>query len=563
MRSSVWNYLVFPFLLLTEFRDIALSPEFQGCFSCASAAPAAPNEAPDPMNYLRSYGYLPRSDLESHEMSSMGEFQSAVCRFQKMSGLRETGQIDRRTLEMMRKARCGRPDVAAPQEFKIGPSHWEKRDLTYRILSYTGDLNPNSVDKAFDEAFRVWSSATPLVFRKVYSGEADILMSFSTLYHADGYPFDGKGGVLAHAFPPGDERGGDVHFDDDENWTAYSEEGTNLLIVAAHEIGHSLGLSHSQDQDSLMYPVYQGYKRGHRLSSDDTQGIQSIYGSRSHPRLTTDKWKATTVWLRPKFGATTRRRVTVTSPSTRSRAEDVPPHLCSADLDAVASIRGEIFAFHRKWFWRLRRDDSKPVDAYLITSFWRGFPYSVDRIDAAFESPANGRIFFFSGNNYWEFETNQLAPGFSSSGRKLSYLGIPPSVERIDAAFVWERNHQIYVISGDIYWGIAKSGRLTERDYPRAMEMWVGVPTPVNAAFTNFDNQTYFIQGTQSWRLEKNKMAVARDGSSQETRSLWLQCSNAAILCIGPSTNLVLYITILISVSQSINVISGGGTASR
>lgn len=29
----------------------------------------------------------------------------------------------------------------------------------------------------------------------------------------------GNGRILAHAFPPGDGIGGDVHLDDDERWT--------------------------------------------------------------------------------------------------------------------------------------------------------------------------------------------------------------------------------------------------------------------------------------------------------------------------------------------------------
>jgi len=35
--------------------------------------------------------------------------------------------------------------------------------------------------------------------------------------------------------------GGDVHFDDTEEWTSNSPRGTNVLFVAVHEIGHSLG----------------------------------------------------------------------------------------------------------------------------------------------------------------------------------------------------------------------------------------------------------------------------------------------------------------------------------
>lgn len=54
--------------------------------------------------------------------------------------------------------------------------------------------------------------------------------------------------------------------------------GTNLFQVAAHEFGHSLGLSHSSVQNSLMAPFYRGYNPTFILDSDDIKGIQYIYG---------------------------------------------------------------------------------------------------------------------------------------------------------------------------------------------------------------------------------------------------------------------------------------------
>ena len=54
--------------------------------------------------------------------------------------------------------------------------------------------------------------------------------------------------------------------------------GVNLLQTAAHEIGHALGLEHSEVQGALMAPFYRGYKPTLRLAEDDIAAIQACSG---------------------------------------------------------------------------------------------------------------------------------------------------------------------------------------------------------------------------------------------------------------------------------------------
>ena len=50
--------------------------------------------------------------------------------------------------------------------------------------------------------------------------------------------------------------------------------GTNLLQTAAHEFGHSLGLSHSDKNEALMAPFYRGFESKPKLNEDDIKAIQ-------------------------------------------------------------------------------------------------------------------------------------------------------------------------------------------------------------------------------------------------------------------------------------------------
>lgn len=142
-------------------------------------------------------------------------------------------------------------------------------------------MGQNETYRAIENAFDAWSLYSRLVFKRIYDNTADIIIAFGTSYHGDRYPFDGPGNILAHAFYPYEENnfGGDVHFDDDENWkngAKTASEGFDFQSVAVHEIGHSLGLAHSFVYNAIMYPYYKGTTPP-QLDYDDILGMYQLY----------------------------------------------------------------------------------------------------------------------------------------------------------------------------------------------------------------------------------------------------------------------------------------------
>jgi hypothetical protein len=181
----------------------------------------------------------------------------------------------------------------------IGSQSWSGTSLTWSVatevlvdatlrLSYGGyPTFSNSLtsyqSSLVDQAFDTWASVSGLSFQRVADGtSADIRLGWDTI---DGSAGLHGGGTLAQAttwHQGTDITKAAIQFDrDDIGTTTFSTEATSsnqwsFLGTAIHEIGHTLGLLHVSDRDSIMYPYADGQTT---LGQTDIANIQTLYGA--------------------------------------------------------------------------------------------------------------------------------------------------------------------------------------------------------------------------------------------------------------------------------------------
>jgi hypothetical protein len=218
---------------------------------------------------------------------------AAIRKFQQMAGLAEDGVVGPKTRTLLAVCGLTKDGGAIPDGHKLVGSRAGGKTVTWSldVKHVPASLRQKEQCEKFlaemQSAFDAWSEPTGLAFVQVPEG-GQLVLDFADRSDQNESVFDGPGGALAEATPS------TITFDASEKWElldvphphrAVEEEGGDsfwadasifsVFVVGLHEVGHVIGLGHSDAAADVMSPYY--LKTKVALTENDLARARALY----------------------------------------------------------------------------------------------------------------------------------------------------------------------------------------------------------------------------------------------------------------------------------------------
>ena len=157
-----------------------------------------------------------------------------------------------------------------------GQVTWSFALTSGQFFQFDGAITDAALQNLIRDAFAAWETVTNIDFVEVAdSAASNIRLGWDAI--------DGKLNTLGEAYTSWNRDDvntavrGEIRFDTAETWSLSKtvHDASNFYALALHEIGHVLGLDHTDDINTIMFPIIGNTVD---LSSGDIAGVEWIYG---------------------------------------------------------------------------------------------------------------------------------------------------------------------------------------------------------------------------------------------------------------------------------------------